>query len=65
MSTRDNKLKSRTSGVGENAFSQLLKRSTLQPIALTLMLHFVQNWCGFNVIIFKEILVLNKISKTF
>lgn len=52
MSTKDNKLKSK-GNVGENTFSQLFKPSTLHPLILTLMLHLVQNWCGFNVIIFK------------
>ena len=33
--------------------SQCMHGPTLRPLALSLMLHTVQIWCGFNVIIFK------------
>ena len=34
---------------------KLLSVSTLHPLGLSLLLHFAQNWCGVNVIVFKEI----------
>ena len=33
--------------------SQCMHGPTLRPLTLSLMLHTVQIWCGFNVIIFK------------
>ena len=34
---------------------KLFSVSTLHPLGLSLLLHFAQNWCGVNVIVFKEI----------
>ena len=43
---------SRSGGVAAQ-LSECLQGATLRPLALSLMLHAVQSWCGFNVIIFK------------
>ena len=45
---------SRSGGVVAQ-LSECLHGSTLRPLALSLMLHAVQSWCGFNVMIFKEV----------
>ena len=36
-----------------STFSQITKWATLRPLLITCYLHFVQNWCGVNVIVFK------------
>ena len=33
--------------------SQITSWATLRPLLITCYLHFVQNWCGVNVIVFK------------
>ena len=38
----------------QNLVRQLFSVSTLHPLVLTLVLHLAQNWCGLNVIVFKE-----------
>ena len=42
----------RSGGVAAQ-LSECLQGATIRPLALSLMLHTVQIWCGFNVIIFK------------
>ena len=37
----------------QNTLCQISKWSTLRPLLITCYLHFVQNWCGVNVIVFK------------
>ena len=39
-----------------NMFSQITKWATICPLLITCYLHFVQNWCGVNVIVFKVFL---------
>ena len=36
-----------------STFSQITNWATLRPLLITCYLHFVQNWCGVNVIVFK------------
>ena len=50
LSSGDVKIRSR-----QEVVRQLFSVSTLHPLGLSLLLHFAQNWCGVNVIVFKEI----------
>ena len=37
----------------ETSCNQITSWATLCPLLITCYLHFVQNWCGVNVIVFK------------
>jgi len=55
---------SRSSGGVLAQLSECLQGSTLRPLALSLMLHFVQSWCGFNVMIFKTVEVFRMLRSS-
>jgi len=42
----------------------LLSVSTLHPLGLSLLLHFAQNWCGVNVIVFKTVAVFETVESS-
>jgi len=45
-----------------STFSQITSWATLRPLLITCYLHFVQNWCGVNVIVFKTVSVFESLG---
>ena len=53
-STRNAKEEKEEEGNSKTStFTQITKWATVRPLLITCFLHFVQNWCGVNVIVFK------------
>jgi len=45
-------------------WSEIFSRKTLHPLSLTMALHFIQTWCGINVIIFNTVNVFNVVGSS-
>jgi len=61
-STRNAKEKEEEGKSKTSTFTQITMWATVRPLLITCFLHFVQNWCGVNVIVFKTVSVFESLG---
>ena len=57
-------MKTSTSSEDNGLLREFFSRPNLHPLLLTFVLHFVQNWSGVNVIVFKTVNVFETVGSS-
>ena len=65
MTSGQNKVEqSKTEHAETSLFREFFSRPNLHPLLLSLVLHFLQNWSGVNVIVFKTVNVFETVGSS-
>ena len=64
MTAGQNKVENNKKENEPGMMQEFFSRSNLHPLFLSLVLHFLQNWAGVNVIVFKTVNVFETVGSS-